>query len=146
MNSNDRFKAWTDGGWRQKTGIGGWAFVMKPSGDGFAQDEKSETVYPEAGPTNQRMELLAVIKVLDALPDRAEVIVHTDSQYVANTVNEGWNIRANMDLWKQFADASMNHEVTVEWIPRNSVPEHERADELAKAATKPGLDKDGEEG
>jgi ribonuclease HI len=138
MNSTDRFQAWTDGGWRQKTGIGGWAFVMKPSGDGFAQDEKSATVMPDAAPTNQRMELLAVIKVLEALPDRAEVTVYTDSQYVANTVNEGWNIKANTDLWQKFADASMNHEVKVEWISRNSVPEHERADELAKAATKPG--------
>jgi ribonuclease HI len=95
--------------------------------------------------TNNRMELLAVIKGLEAIKwQNAEVHVYSDSSYVVNAINKGWLegwIRKgfakvkNPDLWMRFAPLMKRHRVSFHWIKGHAGhPENERCDALAVAA------------
>ena len=97
--------------------------------------------------TNNRMELLAVIKGLESIKwQNAEVIVFTDSKYVADSVNKKWVFeweqkqfkkRKNSDLWITFLKIYRKHNISFQWIKgHNSDPENERCDELAVQAYK----------
>lgn len=91
--------------------------------------------------TNNRMELLAVIRGLQALHEPSSVTVYSDSRYVVESVSKGWlprwvrkdfkNIK-NPDLWKQLYPLLFEHEVEFQWVKGHSgIMWNERADELA---------------
>ena len=98
--------------------------------------------------TNNRMELLAVVRALESLKRPCAVTVHTDSIYVMKGITEwisGWKARGwrtadrkpvkNVDLWQELEAAIEPHEVRWKWVKGHSgVAENERADELARAA------------
>lgn len=95
--------------------------------------------------TNNRMELLAVIKGLEAIKwQNAEVEVYSDSSYVVKAVNEGWLHNwekkgwkkvKNPDLWMRFLNVYRLHRVAFHWLRgHNGHPENERCDRLAVAA------------
>lgn len=95
--------------------------------------------------TNNRMELLAVIKGLEAIKwQNAEVHVYSDSSYVVNAVNKGWLSNwvrkgfakvKNPDLWMRFEPLLHRHRVTFHWIKGHAGhPENERCDAMAVAA------------
>ena len=101
--------------------------------------------------TNNRMELLAVIKGLEALKQRCEVTVYSDSRYIVDAVNKGWAKRwrandwrrnrsekaVNPDLWGRLLDLLEKHDVEFRWVRGHAGnPGNERADELAVAASK----------
>lgn len=91
------------------------------------------------------MELLAVIKALEALKRRCHVVVHTDSQYVQKGISEwihgwkkkGWVTAAktpvkNADLWKRLDELVVGHEIEWRWVKGHAGhAENERADALA---------------
>ncbi|MCX6258732.1 MAG: ribonuclease HI [Bacteroidia bacterium] len=92
--------------------------------------------------TNNRMELLAVIKGLEALTkNNCNVTVYSDSQYVVNALEKGWlagwekknfKKRLNTDLWKRFLIVYRKHKVKFVWLRGHSgYTENERCDELA---------------
>ena len=99
----------------------------------------------EKNTTNNRMELMAVIRGLEALKRRCAVDVTTDSQYVKNGITQwihnwkrnGWRTAArkpvkNDDLWRQLDEAVAGHDVSWHWVKGHSGhPENERADALA---------------
>jgi len=96
--------------------------------------------------TNNRMELLAVIRGLEALKrDDLKVRIYTDSKYVSEAVNQGWVFnweskrfkkKKNPDLWQRFLELYRKHEVTFVWIKGHaSIPENERCDSLAVEAS-----------
>jgi ribonuclease HI len=99
----------------------------------------------EKNTTNNRMELMAVIRGLQALKRRCAVDVTTDSQYVKNGITQwihnwkrnGWRTAArkpvkNDDLWRQLDEAVARHDVSWHWVKGHSGhPENERADALA---------------
>jgi ribonuclease HI len=99
----------------------------------------------EKNTTNNRMELMAVIRGLEALKRRCAVDVTTDSQYVKNGITQwihnwkrnGWRTAArkpvkNDDLWRQLDEAVARHDVSWHWVKGHSGhPENERADALA---------------
>ncbi len=137
MKSVDIF---TDGACSGNPGPGGWGAVLR-----FAGKEK-ELSGGEKNTTNNRMELTAVIKALEALKEPCEVRLVTDSKYVADGLNKGWarswqkngwrkadkKPALNSDLWERLLTLTNIHGVTVEWVKGHAGhPENERCDHLA---------------
>lgn len=130
---------YTDGASSGNPGPGGYGVVLKCAGMTKEMSEGFNLT------TNNRMELLAVIKGLEAIRwDNAEVHVYSDSSYVVNAINKGWleNWKAkgyakvkNPDLWMRFAPLLQKHRVAFHWIKGHAGhPENERCDALAVAA------------
>ncbi len=130
---------YTDGASSVNPGPGGYGVVLRCAG---REMEMSEGFCLT---TNNRMELLAVIKGLEAIKwHNAEVHVYSDSSYVVNAVNKGWLANwvrkgyakvKNPDLWMRFEPLLRRHRVTFHWIKGHAGhPENERCDALAVAA------------
>ena len=104
---------------------------------------KKEISGAEPETTNNRMELMAAIKSLEALKHPCEVKLHSDSQYVVNGISDwinkwianGWKKVKNRDLWERLDAAAGRHEVHWVWVRGHTgVKWNERADKLAEAA------------
>jgi ribonuclease HI len=107
----------------------------------------------EATTTNNRMELTAAIRALEALTERCEVDLYTDSTYVRSGITEwlprwkarGWRTAnrkpvKNQDLWQELAEVVTLHEVRWHWVKGHSGhPENERADALANRGLEASL-------
>ena len=126
---------YTDGASSGNPGPGGYGVVLKCAG------MEKEMSGGFSLTTNNRMELLAVIKGLEAIRwENAEVHVYSDSSYVVNAINKGWLENwqrkgfakvKNPDLWMRFLAVYKLHRVAFHWIKH---PENERCDALAVAA------------
>ena len=108
--------------------------------------------------TNNRMELMSVIKGLEALNERCKVSVFSDSKYVVDALSKGWakrwrangwrrnkkELAINPDLWERLLELCAGHDVGFYWVKGHSGhPENERCDRLATgAASQPGLPAD----
>jgi len=134
---------YTDGGASGNPGPGGLGVVMKL---GKLRKEISEGFKHT---TNNRMELLAVIRGLEAIKwENAEVKIYTDSKYVSEAINQGWLFgwekksfkkKKNPDLWIMFLKLYRKHKVEINWVKGHAnIPENERCDELAVHAYKKG--------
>jgi ribonuclease HI len=132
---------YTDGASSGNPGPGGYGVIMR---SGRHYKELSEGFRKT---TNNRMELLAVIKGLEALnkPNQS-VTVFSDSKYVIDAIEKRWVHgwvkkgfagKKNKDLWLRYLDISKLHNVKFNWVRgHNGHPENERCDELAVAACK----------
>jgi hypothetical protein len=131
----------TDGASAGNPGPGGYGVVMKCAG------RVKELSGGFRLTTNNRMELLAVIKGLEAVKwDNAVIEVWSDSSYVVKAVTEGWLSKwshkgfakvKNVDLWMRFLPLYNKHRVRFHWIKGHAGhPENERCDALAVAASK----------
>ncbi len=128
---------YTDGACSGNPGPGGWGTILRWNG------HEKELNGGERETTNNRMELMAVIKGLEALSRRCRVDLYTDSQYVQKGVTEwmagwkrkGWPDRIkNQDLWQQLDALIAKHDVKMHWVRgHDGHPENERADALARA-------------
>ena len=130
----------TDGACSGNPGPGGWGAVLISGG------HERELCGGEPGTTNNRMELMAAIRALEALKRPCKVELHTDSQYVRTGITEwlpGWKARGwrtaskapvkNDDLWKRLDEARLRHEVDWRWVKGHAGHElNERADALAR--------------
>ena len=130
---------YTDGSSRGNPGPGGYGVILR-----FGKAEK-ELSQGYKRTTNNRMELLAVIKGLEALKrDGLDVLVVSDSKYVVDSVSKGWVFgwakkgfkdKKNPDLWKRYLQLHSKHNIKFRWIKgHNDHPMNERADQLAVAA------------
>jgi ribonuclease HI len=133
---------YTDGACRGNPGPGGWAALLQ-----MGEHEK-ELSGAEALTTNNRMELTAVIRALEALKRPVQVRLYTDSQYVRRGITEwlrAWKARGwrtadrkpvkNQDLWQLLEQASAPHQIEWHWVPGHAgVPGNERVDRLANEA------------
>jgi ribonuclease HI len=145
---------WTDGGARPNPGPGGWAAILR-----FRETERELSGF-EPETTNNRMELTAAIRALEALKRPCRVILHTDSEYLRNGMErwvDGWvrnNWRnsakepvANRDLWQRLLAAAAPHAIEWRWVRGHAGDAmNERADRLASAARERGLASDGSPG
>ena len=137
---SDLVEAFTDGACRGNPGPGGWGVLLRFNG------HEKRLHGGEAETTNNRMELMAVIKALESLKkDQCNVKVTSDSQYVLKGINEwmenwkkrGWKTAAkkpvkNVDLWQRLDKARETHNVEWVWVKgHNGHTENEIADELA---------------
>jgi ribonuclease HI len=133
---------YTDGACRGNPGPGGWAAFLSIDG------REKEIAGAEALTTNNRMELTAVIRALEALRRPVSVRVFTDSQYVRRGITEwlaAWKARGwrtadrkpvkNLDLWERLEELASRHEIDWRWVPAHAgVPGNERVDRLANQA------------
>jgi len=133
---------YTDGACRGNPGPGGWAALLKSGA------HEKEISGAEAHTTNNRMELTAVIRALQALKRPVHARVYTDSQYVRRGICEwlpqwkvgGWRTAGrkpvkNQDLWQRLDELAAGHEIEWHWVPGHAgVPGNERVDRLANAA------------
>ncbi|UCE89271.1 MAG: ribonuclease HI [Pseudomonadota bacterium] len=132
-------EAYTDGACRGNPGPGGWGVLLR-----YGEHEK-QLYGGEANTTNNRMELMAAIRALEALKRASKVCITTDSQYVKNGITQwitnwkkrGWKTSdkkpvKNVDLWQRLDQAVGQHQVEWHWVRGHTGhPENERADELA---------------
>lgn len=137
--SDEAVEIFTDGACRGNPGPGGWGAILRSG------SREKELWGGEAATTNNRMELTAVIRALEALKRPSRVDVHTDSQYVQKGISEWihtWKRKAwktadrkpvkNEDLWRRLDELAARHRVEWHWVRGHSGhPENERADELA---------------
>ena len=118
----------TDGACKGNPGPGGWGAVIEQNG-GQVKLSGSE---PQT--TNNRMEMTAVIKGLEAVDASANVLISSDSTYVINTMTKGWKRKANQDLWDQLDRLICSRNVSWRWVRGHN---GDRGNELADAlATK----------
>ncbi|KPQ07952.1 MAG: ribonuclease HI [Rhodobacteraceae bacterium HLUCCA12] len=142
--------AWTDGACSGNPGPGGWGVLLRAN-DGDRVLKERTLSGGEADTTNNRMELMAAIRALEALSRPAHVTITTDSAYVKNGVTDwihgwkrnGWRTAGkkpvkNADLWQRLDATQARHQVTWHWIKGHAGhPENERADELARQGMAP---------
>lgn len=131
---------YTDGAAKGNPGPGGYGLVL------IYKQHRKELSEGFRLTTNNRMELLAVIKGLEALKGEGfQVKVISDSKYVVDSVEKGWlhnwvkknwkNVK-NVDLWKRFLPIYKKHKVQFQWIKGHAGhPENERCDRLAVMAS-----------
>lgn len=142
MKALQRVKITTDGACKGNPGPGGWGVLMR-----MGAHEK-ELSGGEADTTNNRMELLAAIRGLEALTRPCHVTLVTDSIYVKNGITQwvhGWQHNGwrtadkkpvkNADLWQALIAASAPHRIEWTWVKGHAGdPDNERADQLASNA------------
>ena len=131
----------TDGACRGNPGPGGWAVLLRTGG------KERELSGGEALTTNNRMELTAAIRALEALRKPCRVELHTDSQYVRDGITRwihGWRKNGwrtadrkpvkNAELWQELLDAAEPHRIEWHWVKAHSGHvENDRVDALACA-------------
>ena len=132
-------KIYADGACKGNPGPGGWGALLVKGGI------EKELFGGESATTNNRMELTAAIRALDALTRACEVDIYTDSQYVQTGLTvwvNNWTRRGgrtaarqpvkNVDLWQQLETAAARHKVSWHWVRGHAGHEgNERADALA---------------
>ncbi len=129
---------YTDGACEPNPGPGGWAALLRSAG------HTKELIGNEPDTTNNRMELTAAVRALEALKQPCQVELHTDSEYLKRGITEwlpdwkrrGWKRKAgslaNIDLW-QALDALLNkHQIRWHWVRGHAGNQfNERVDILA---------------
>lgn len=137
-----RVEIFCDGACSGNPGVGGWGSILRYG------DNVKELSGAEGETTNNRMEMSAAIGALEALTRPCEVVVTTDSQYLAKGMTEwlhGWVRKGwvnskkepvlNRDLWERLLSLAKTHKITWVWVRgHNGHVENERCDELARAA------------
>jgi len=130
---------YTDGACKGNPGPGGWGALLQ-----YGRRER-ELFGGESRTTNNRMELIAVIRALESLKRSATVEIYTDSQYVKNGIEtwinawkrNGWKTSGrkpvkNADLWVELDRLARDHEITWHWVKGHADTEgNQRADALA---------------
>ncbi len=134
-------KIYTDGACSGNPGPGGWGALMLWNG------HEKELNGGEADTTNNRMEMMAVIKALEAVKGSPKIELYTDSKYVMQGITEwleGWKAKGwktaskkpvkNVDLWQEMDALVSEHDISFHWVKGHAGhPENERADSLAVA-------------
>ena len=139
MSTKPPIYLYTDGAASGNPGPGGYGAVLR-CGDLYKELSGGFSLT-----TNNRMELLALIKGLEAIRWKgAQVKVFSDSTYVVNTITKGWKRKKNQDLWSRYDSLAPDFDLSFTWVKGHAGhPENERCDALAVSAYKEGvLEKD----
>ena len=138
----ERVQIYTDGACSGNPGPGGWGAVLAWG------SHRREISGGDPDTTNNRMELMAAIRALEALTRPVSVDLHTDSTYVRDGITRwirnwerrGWVTAAgtpvrNAELWRRLQEAALPHDVRWHWVKGHAGhPENEQADALARGA------------
>lgn len=137
-----KIEMFTDGACSGNPGPGGWGVILR------AGDTEKEMSGGERATTNNRMEMMAVIKGLQALTKPSEITLYTDSRYVLDGATKwilGWKKNGwktadkkpvkNEDLWRALDAEAARHSIRWQWVRgHDGHPENERVDALARGA------------
>lgn len=138
---------YTDGSCDTGSRRGGWAYLLEHAGR-----SKSGSGF-EAGTTNNRMELTAAVRALEALNEPCSVTLITDSEYLKKAFTDGWLTKwqangwrtssrqavKNQDLWLKLLEQTARHDVEWSWTRGHAgQPQNEEVDRLALAARREG--------
>lgn len=138
---------YTDGACSGNPGAGGYGIVMLYKGI------RKELSQGYRVTTNNRMEMLAVIKALECLKEPCQVTLYSDSKYVVDSITKGWvygwkkrgwiksdkKKALNVDLWERLLPLLEKHQVEFVWVKGHAENvENERCDELARGAIASG--------
>ena len=140
--SDPEVEIFTDGACSGNPGPGGWGAILRLG------SRERELSGGEPATTNNRMELMAAIRGLEALKRRCKVRLYTDSNYLREGVTKwihgwkknGWKTAEkkpvkNVDLWQRLEQALSRHTVRWHWVKGHAGHDlNERADELAREA------------
>jgi len=136
---SDVVEVFTDGACKGNPGVGGWGALL-------SYGKRTRELYGGVEhTTNNRMELTAVIRALEALTRQCRVRLHTDSKYVQQGISawihdwkkRGWKTAdkkpvKNIDLWRRLDELAQQHEIEWIWVKGHAGHDgNERADELA---------------
>jgi ribonuclease HI len=135
-------EVFTDGACKGNPGPGGWGALLR-----MGRHEK-ELVGSDPATTNNRMEMTAALRALQALIEPCHVTLYTDSRYVIDGMTKwihGWKRNGwisaskkpvrNEDLWHELIAAAATHEIDWQWVKgHDGHPENERVDQLASDA------------
>ena len=136
---------YTDGACSGNPGPGGWGCILEWGG------HEKELSGGEENTTNNRMELTAVIRGLEALKEGCIVELYSDSKYVIDALEKGWawgwkkrgwvksdkQPALNPDLWDRLLSLSQTHQLHCHWVKGHAQnPKNNRCDELAVAQWK----------
>jgi ribonuclease HI len=136
---------YTDGACSGNPGPGGWGAILEYKG------HEREMSGGEESTTNNRMELTAVIRGLQALKESCVVELYSDSKYVIDGLSKGWAAgwrsrgwvksdkkpALNPDLWEILLELTEKHEMRYHWIKGHAEnPKNNRCDEMAVAEWK----------
>jgi|TARA_B100000401_G_scaffold392535_1_gene299860 ribonuclease HI len=138
---------YTDGAAKGNPGKGGYGTVL------ISGNHEKRLSQGYILTTNNRMELMAVIIGLEALNQKCNVTIYSDSKYVVDSVEKGWIFgwekkgfkdKKNPDLWKRFLKTYRNHNVKFQWVKGHAGNKYnEMCDQLAvQAAESSNLLKD----
>ena len=134
---------YTDGACSGNPGAGGYGALL------LYGSAKKELSAGYRMTTNNRMEMLAVIKALEALKEPCHVVLYSDSKYVVDAITKGWVTKwkqngwrrnkkekaSNVDLWEDMLKQLERHDVTFQWVKGHADnPGNERCDTLAREA------------
>ncbi len=140
-----KIEIFTDGACSGNPGPGGWGAIIR------YKDAKKEMSGGEKNTTNNRMELMAFIKALEALKEPCMITAYSDSKYLCDTINRKWVFKwkqnnwrksdgkavLNVDLWKKLLSFLEKHELKLIWVKGHAGhKENERCDSLAVRAIK----------
>lgn len=122
-----------DGSCSGNPGPGGWAAILTKPG---TTKKRIISGKSNGTTTNNKMELQAAIEGLSALKMPCKVTLFTDSDYLVKTMTKGWKRNSNTDQWEKLDKLAETHQITWIWLKRNSTPELEECDQLAKEQSK----------
>lgn len=140
---NKKVIIYTDGACSGNPGAGGYGAVL------LYGEKRKELSQGYRVTTNNRMEVLAVIKALEALKGECDVTLYSDSKYVVDAIKKGWakkwkangwrrnqkEMASNIDLWERLLELLEKHHVTFQWVKGHANnTENERCDFLARKA------------
>ena len=144
METLKKVEIFTDGACSGNPGPGGYGVILRYNG------VEKELSGGDSETTNNRMELTAAIKGLEALKERCSVTLYSDSKYLTDAINCGWAVKwrengwmrtkrepaLNVDLWEKLLELMEEQDVTFVWVKGHAGhPENERCDRLAVEQT-----------
>lgn len=143
--AEENIQIWTDGACSGNPGPGGWGALL------VSGEHEKTLCGGDANTTNNRMEMLAAIRALEALKRPSTVDLHTDSSYLRNGITtwlKNWKKRGwktadkkpvkNVELWQELEEVMARHKVHWHWVKGHAGNEgNERADELAREGMAP---------
>ena len=144
MEERKKVILYTDGACSGNPGPGGYGAILIYKGI------EKEISGGELNTTNNKMEIMAVIKGLESIKEACDVTVYSDSAYVVNTIQKGWiyswqknnwiksdrSVVKNIDLWKKMLEYMKIHNITFVKVKGHADNEYNnRCDRLAVSET-----------